>query len=185
MTTKTRRAPSTHAAAAKAIRADLKQAYPEITFKVTSRSNVVNISWTDGPTDNQVERLVSKYQMGSFDGMIDCYEYTNRREDIPQVGYVFAQRGHSIPTIIEGIDYLNKRYGWTLAPKQEQYGDGEPYCIVDPATDGPCEFGGYASHQLHRHMHPQSFICEECRAPAHMGDAFCSECGAGIAHKEY
>ncbi len=30
--------------------------------------------------------------MGRFDGMTDSYEYTNRRDDIPQVSYVFLNR---------------------------------------------------------------------------------------------
>lgn len=64
---------SSQAAAAKAIRAELKAAFPGVTFKVTSKSfsmgNDVNIHWTDGPTTKEVDALVSKYEYGHFDGI--------------------------------------------------------------------------------------------------------------------
>jgi hypothetical protein len=42
-----------------------------------------------------VEPLINEYQYGHFDGMIDCYEYSNNRNDIPQVKFVFANREYS------------------------------------------------------------------------------------------
>lgn len=91
---------SVHAAAAAAIREELKAAYPAIKFRVTSRSfsmgNDVNVRWTDGPFAFEVEDIIGKYQQGSFDGMADIYNYDNRRDDIPQVKYVFAERELSL-----------------------------------------------------------------------------------------
>lgn len=87
---------SSHAAAAAAIRAELKEAFPDIKFSVTSESfsmgNSVRVKWTDGPTSEQVESISGKYQFGSFNGMEDIYEYTNCREDIPQAKYVHETR---------------------------------------------------------------------------------------------
>lgn len=37
-----------------------------------------------------LEEEFSKYQMGHFDGMTDCYEYSNSRRDIPQTKYLFV-----------------------------------------------------------------------------------------------
>ncbi len=109
---------SGHAAAAKAIRNELKNTYPEIKFSVTSESfsmgNSVHISWYDGPTTNEVDSIVKKYQYGHFDGMTDMYEYSNDRDDIPQTKYVQTSRTMSDETkeiltpFIEEIFKLNK-----------------------------------------------------------------------------
>ena len=89
--------PLTQAAqASKSIKKMLAGKYQNIKFKVTSKNyaggNSVDISWNLGPVDEDIEKLVSKYQYGHFDGMIDCYEYSNTRNDIPQSKFVFAQR---------------------------------------------------------------------------------------------
>jgi hypothetical protein len=113
------------AQAAKAIKQELKQAYPNIKFSVVSDNysmgDSVRINWTDGPTEKQVSSITDKYQYGSFNGMEDIYETTNRREDLPQSKYVQCSRSRSDETdalIIEQIkkDFdpefdLNKHYG--------------------------------------------------------------------------
>jgi hypothetical protein len=90
---------SSHAGAAAAIKAELKAAFPGVKFSVNSESfsmgNSVNINWTDGPTVAEVEKISSKYQYGHFNGMEDLYEYTNERNDIPQVKYVTESRNKS------------------------------------------------------------------------------------------
>ena len=87
---------SQHAAAAKAIRAELKKAFPKTKFSVRSESysmgDAVRVSYNDGPTLDSVDEIIRKYQYGKFDGMSDCYEYTNDRTDIPQSKFVTAQR---------------------------------------------------------------------------------------------
>lgn len=87
---------SSHAAAAAAIREELKKVFPGIKFSVRSDSfsmgNSIDIEWTDGPTTDEVEKFSGKYQYGHFNGMEDIYEYSNRREDIPQAKYVSEHR---------------------------------------------------------------------------------------------
>lgn len=87
---------TTHAATAKAIKQELKKAFPLIKFKVRSDSfaggDSVHIEWENGPTDKALQAIVGKYQYGHFDGMQDLYEHTNRRDDIPQVKYVQIRR---------------------------------------------------------------------------------------------
>ena len=84
------------ALAAKAIKAELKKLFPGITFGVTSKNYSggcsVNVRWVDGPIRRDVEVVIGKYQYGHFDGMTDCYDYSNSREDIPQARFVFAER---------------------------------------------------------------------------------------------
>lgn len=75
------------ALAAKAIKAELKAAFPGITFSVTSESytggNAVNIQYQDGVMTAVIEAIVSKYQRD---------ESTKGREDIPQAKCVFVRR---------------------------------------------------------------------------------------------
>ena len=91
---------STQAQTAKAIRKELKEKYPNFKFTVRSESasmmTAVNIHWVDGPTIKQVDEIADKYQYGHFDGMTDCYEYSNRRKDLPQVKYISTSREMSL-----------------------------------------------------------------------------------------
>jgi acyl-CoA hydrolase len=103
-----------HAETAKAIRKELKQAFPLVKFKVNSDSfaggNSVHIEWDNGPTSDQVEHIVNKYQYGHFDGMQDLYEHTNRRKDIPQVKYVQVRRNVSEDIKQKVFEKLQKTY---------------------------------------------------------------------------
>jgi hypothetical protein len=90
---------SSWAAAAKAIRLELKEGFPGIKFSVTSEAfsmgNAVRVNWTDGPTVKVVKNIIDKYQYGHFDGMTDMYEHSNSREDIPQTKFVTTSREFS------------------------------------------------------------------------------------------
>jgi len=87
---------STHANTAKAIREELKNAFPYCKFSVTSDSfsggDAVRISWVNGPAVNNVDNIVNKYQYGHFNGMEDIYEYSNTIENLPQVKYITTSR---------------------------------------------------------------------------------------------
>lgn len=87
---------SSQAQAAKAIRAELKVAFKGVKFSVTSESysmgDSVSVSWTNGPSRAEVDAITDKYQEGHFNGMIDSYEYSNKRADIPQVMFVHTTR---------------------------------------------------------------------------------------------
>ena len=58
----------------------------------------VSIRWEDGATGAEVRAISGKYQYGHFDGMTDMYEYSNRRDDIPQSKYVSDSRDMSEQT---------------------------------------------------------------------------------------
>lgn len=87
---------STHSNCAKAIREELKLNFPNYKFSVTSESfsggNSVHISWNNGATVKQVDRIVNKYQYGHFNGMDDMYEYSNNIEGLPQVKFISTSR---------------------------------------------------------------------------------------------
>lgn len=105
---------STHAAAAKAMRKELKAEYPGIKFRIRADTHAggtsVDVGWTDGPTSESVSAIVDKYQYGSFDGMIDLYSNTNERTDIPQVKFVLVQRIMSEATEAKIIDWFRNNF---------------------------------------------------------------------------
>jgi hypothetical protein len=88
---------------AKLIKQELKATWPAVTFSVrTSRGagvSAVDVKWTDGPTEKQVNAVVGKYEAGHFNGMIDLYEYDKERYTVDghdvTVRYVMCQRAIS------------------------------------------------------------------------------------------
>lgn len=96
---------SNQAEAAAAIRKELKEIFPNVKFSVKSEGysmgDSVHVNYTDGPTEKEVNEIIDKYQYGHFNGMEDIYEYSNRREDIPQSKYVGCSR--SISDEVENI----------------------------------------------------------------------------------
>jgi hypothetical protein len=99
---------STHAHAAKLIRADLKKAFPNIKFRVVSDSfsmgTSIDVYYVDGPKSREVEAVIKKYQYGEFNGYTDGYEYSNSRDDIPQVKFVCANRESSTPYLEDVLE---------------------------------------------------------------------------------
>jgi len=178
--TATKRPMTEHAQAAAVIRRTLKAAYPYTTFRVRSKSfsmgNDVRVDWIDGPTTAQVDRRIGQHEMGHFDGMIDLYEYSNVRDDIPQAKYVMTHRGYSPATLAALVAQINRRWGWQLAidPRTGW---------IDPATDGPRgNNSGYQSEEIWRTFSPLSLVCPNGAHPTDVGDAFCGECGTKLDH---
>jgi len=106
------------AQAAKAIRKELKEAFPGIKFKVKSDNfsmgNSVDINWVDGPMEKEVAKITAKYQYGHFNGMEDIYEYSNKNTDIPQVKFVSNNRELSFDYKKTCADMLNEMFGTSI-----------------------------------------------------------------------
>src|SRR6267142_156699 len=90
---------SDHALAAANIRRELKAAFPTIKFAIRSKSysggDSIDIHWELGPASKEVEAITNKYQKGTFNGMIDLYEYDSDRTWTAKHGsakYVFCKR---------------------------------------------------------------------------------------------
>lgn len=60
---------------AKLVRVQLRQEFPGVKFSVRSSSYAggasIQVGWTDGPTDGQVEKVARIYSGADFDGMVD------------------------------------------------------------------------------------------------------------------
>jgi hypothetical protein len=126
---------TTHARAAAEIRRILKEAFPDTKFSVRSKSfaggDAVNIGWTDGPTSSAVRKLTRDFQYGHFDGMIDSYEYSNSRDDIPQVKYVMEQRTISEESFFGVAVLVGHRFG--VEPPKTYNEANQRWC--EPAND--------------------------------------------------
>lgn len=70
----------TAAETAKKIRATLKKAFPGVKFSVRSKTysmgDSVYVSWTDGPLEEDVNRILERFESGYYDGMQDMYVFT-------------------------------------------------------------------------------------------------------------
>lgn len=118
---------STHSAAAKQIKAELKAAFPSVKFSVKSDifsgGDAVRIRYEDGPTTKQVDEIVGKFQEGSFNSYEDLYEYDNRNEDLPQVKYVQVARDKSEAKKAEVMEMI----GITVETENEWLADFRCY----------------------------------------------------------
>jgi len=85
---------SNHAAAAKMIRQYMKANgfVGRVNAEAYSMGSSVRIYVQDLPPARakELEDYAGQFEYGHFDGMQDLYEYSNVREDIPQVKYVFV-----------------------------------------------------------------------------------------------
>ena len=113
---------TTAAICASAIRAELKKAFPNVKFSVKSANfangDSVHIDYVDGIARKDVEAITNKYQYGHFDGMIDCYEHSNTRDDLPaQAKFVFVTREFSVETSRKLMLKLAEKYG--IAPQED------------------------------------------------------------------
>ena len=72
---------SSHALGAANIKIELKKAFPEVKFSVSSSSYSggcsIDVRWVDGVTTESVNAVINKYKKGNFDSMTDCYDYNS------------------------------------------------------------------------------------------------------------
>lgn len=94
---------SGYALGAANIRKELARAFPGQKFSVTSKSfsggNSIDVWYEYGPTTEAVDKIISKFEQGSFDGSDDSYTYDSDRTFTDVFGgakYVHSSR--SIPT---------------------------------------------------------------------------------------
>ena len=112
---------SNHAAAAAAIRAELKRRGIAGTVRAHSYSggSSVNANVADLPPGvaAELDAFCGAYEYGSFDGSTDCYEYSNRREDLPQVKFVFVTNHISDQMSARIWDYCRSHYSLSVVDR--------------------------------------------------------------------
>lgn len=127
---------STHAAAAKMIRAELKK--HGIKGRVKARSfsmgDAVDIYVKDElpATIKKIKQFSGQFQYGHFDGMQDMYEYSNSRDDIPQVKFVSIHCEHSNEIRQAAWDYVRSYFaGYEDQPADFQEANRADYQNMD------------------------------------------------------
>jgi len=105
---------SNHAAAAKQIRQHLKANGIKATVHAKSYSGGSSIRvkiFEELPaTFDAVKSFAFQFQYGHFDGMDDSYKYSNSRDDIPQVSFVFVDNEFSKETLADAWAYCQKNH---------------------------------------------------------------------------
>lgn len=116
-----------------------------------SMGDSVTVYITDQPpaVRDQIETELKQYQYGSFNGMEDIYENTNRRNDIPQTKYLDVS--------CEYTDDL-KQAAWDFIREHFQGADEHPETWVDVPSSARV-FEAWASDTLYRVLHG-SLDCE-------------------------
>lgn len=99
------------------IRQSLKDAYPNVKFRVAKRGNSTDISYTDGPSSMEVEERVAQFRGASFDGMTDMESPVSHEVDGETVhygaNYIFATREISPEAAQRAVAFLS-RHGVSL-----------------------------------------------------------------------
>lgn len=102
---------SRHAGAAKAIRAELKKhgIKASVRAKCYSGGSSVDVCIEADvlpATREAIETFCKRFQYGHFDGMTDCYNYSNVNDDLPQVTFVFVNVDYSEKIRTEAKGYV-------------------------------------------------------------------------------
>ena len=117
---------------AKLIRKALRESFPGVKFSVRSDrysgGSSINVSWTDGPTGKQVERVAGAFQGSYFDGMIDYKGSRYHKLDGEPVhffaDFVFCNREHTDKAICSAIIKATMEYGTKDLPTLEDFKQG-------------------------------------------------------------
>lgn len=115
---------SDEATGAANVRKLLRMLWPDVSFRVRSKSfsggDSIDVDWQDGPPREVVDRLADQFQECDFDGMTDSTSY--RHAVWPGLfggaKYVLCQRGTSEAAYLA----VATEYGYTAA-KMTPYGD--------------------------------------------------------------
>lgn len=114
----------TEAAKASAqIKQALRVKWPQVKFSVKSSvysgGDSVHVSWTDGPTVDQVQPIVRFYEYGTFDGMTDSYNMDNVKECAHQAKYVMCNRDFSEQSWELATNQVLRERGMTNISREE------------------------------------------------------------------
>ncbi|EMB8480684.1 hypothetical protein VAH18_003507 [Providencia rettgeri] len=142
----------------KNIRAELKKHFPKTKFSVRKQYySSYYVSWTDGPTVDEVDSIVKKYKTSRF----DCYTDYSYNESSPfnmvygGADYVFTNRHYSDEIIALAIKSLIDKYGQsyefdTTLMTVENYHQGKLYKIGREQIIGNDGIGGEINRVLRK-----------------------------------
>lgn len=111
----------THAAVvAKNMRVELKASHPATKFSVRKTGyDSITVTWTDGPTIDQVRDIIGKYKTGYYNMHDDIHESksTPFTDIFGGVDYLNFSRDYSEELTQKAINALRKKYGLEIVPE--------------------------------------------------------------------
>ena len=133
--------------AAKNIRLQLRETFPETRFCVRVRSHgSIDITWSDGPTTGQIRPIAAAYEGGHFDGMEDIYRHraTPWTKVFGGSEYIFTARHTSdslLETAIAAVfaHYVGNFRGSGITATAADYRAGKLFNITIPGLDDSLE----------------------------------------------
>ena len=157
---------------AKMLRRVLKEASPGVKFSVRSSKysggSSIDVSWTDGPTSDQVRELASVFEGSYFDGMIDYkgskYHTLDGEPVTIYCDYIFYRRESSKEALTSAIIDAVMHYGAFSVPTAEEFKSG--YCLN---TSPIGNYDGGAHHSWSNIIRRTLEKAEDwCEAPAEL-----------------
>jgi len=111
---------------ARLLRNALRAAFPEVRFRVRSKTYSggasITVSWIDGPVPAVVERVARRFEGAEFDGMHDLETYHTSELDDRGVqfgaDFVFCERSLSDEARRKVIAEIEARYGGSWSPNR-------------------------------------------------------------------
>lgn len=146
------------------VRQALKEAFKGIKFSVKSRSYSmgasIDVRWTDGPNDAQVEAVISRFQGSYFDGMQDykgnCYHMMDGQQVSFGADSIHTGRDYSETAVARAINRVFARFAGNFArdgiqkPTVDDYKNGRLYTMQ---LSGLHHFGNQSvQHEIRRVM---------------------------------
>ena len=127
---------------AKLLRQSLRSAFPGVKFSVKSRKYAggasIDVSWTDGPTADEVDGIAQLYRGATFDGMTDSKSFHDAilagPDGMPEVvhfgaHFVFTHRSFSPELVAAAAAFIASqgRQGRLTYPEQCRYCGGSMF----------------------------------------------------------
>lgn len=142
----------------KNIRAELKKHFPKTKFSVRKQYySTYHVSWSDGPTVEEVESIINKYETSRFDSYTDYHYSETSPFNVVYGGadYVFTHRDYSDEIIALAIKSLIEKYGEsygfdTTLMTVENYHQGKLYKIGREQIIGNDGIGGEINRVLRK-----------------------------------
>ncbi|ROR47763.1 UNVERIFIED_ORG: hypothetical protein EC838_4161 [Providencia alcalifaciens] len=142
----------------KNIRAELKKHFPKTKFSVRKQYySSYHVNWTDGPTVDEVESIINKYETSRFDSYTDYHYSETSPFNVVYGGadYVFTHRDYSDEIIALAIKSLIDKYGEsyefdTALMTVENYHQGILYKIGREQIIGNDGIGGEIGRVLRK-----------------------------------
>lgn len=79
----------------------------------------------------KIKEYADQHQYGHFDGMIDCYEYSNNRDDIPQTKYCHGGVQFTDDMKQKALDWLRVQYAANYETIPASYDEARGYNWID------------------------------------------------------